>query len=112
MPLLPLGKVTVVTAGTPEQVTKNLSAPNARFFCHSLLIETLPTNTGKIWFGVAGMNKSTYAGVVAVLPIPTANVLPSFSGTLNIAYDAFDLSLYYLDADISGEGVIVTALRG
>lgn len=108
-----LGKIAVTAAGTPEAATKNETNPTRRLICHSFLAEALPTNTGKVYVGRLGqLNKTTLAGVYAILPIPTTNVLPSFSVTLNTAYDSFDMSQVGIDADVNGEGVLVSIVQG
>ena len=101
-----LGKVTVATAGTPVKVTPAITR------CHSILVEVLPTNTGKIYIGDSTMNKSTLVVVFAILAIPTTNILQSFSATLSYAPDAFDASKIFLDADVNGEGALVSIIRG
>jgi len=105
-----LGKVTVAVAGTPEAITKNWTATTRR--CHSFLVEVLPTNTGKVYVGDKNLNKSTLAGVFAILAIPTTNLLPSFSATLSYAPDAFDAGDIFLDVDVSGEGAVCSVVRG
>ena len=112
MSLRSLSKVTVVSAGTPERATKNLVDPSARYLTHSVLIQVLPTNTGNIYVGLFGeMNKAAYTELLAILPVPTANSIQSYSATLNLVNDTIDVSEIGIDADFSGEGVIVSVLR-
>jgi hypothetical protein len=105
-----LGKVTVPAAGTPVRSTANLTDPTRRYAVHGVLIQALTGNTGKVYIGTTGLNKSTLANVFAVLAIPTTNQLPTFSAALTLAPNAITLDDLYLDADINGEGVLVTAL--
>lgn len=112
MSLHALGKVTVVTAGTPVEVTINQTTPSARYAAHSFMVEALPANTGKIYVGFVGLNKGTLANVLAIIPVPTVNLIPSFSSTIAYAPGGFNLADIYIDADVNGEGALVSAIRG
>lgn len=103
-----LGKIPVPVAGTPVAVPvpPSINPPS----CHAVIIEALPGNTGKIYIGLVGLNKTTLAQVLVVLPIPTVNLLPTFSIALTVAGNAINLGQFYVDADISGEGVLISAL--
>ncbi len=109
---LSLGKVTVVTAGTPVQVdltvlpADNRQSPRV----HAYIVQALSANVGKVYIGTLGMNKSTLAGVLAVLPIPTANLVPTLSVSVAQAANGLNLSDLWFDADTSGEGVLVSCL--
>ncbi len=110
-----LGKLTVPTSGTPVQVPAPVlpgQGPTlpALSTVHALVIEVLSTNTGKIYVGIAGLNKSTLAGVLMVLPVPTANLLPTFSISLTAAANALSLTDLVVDADNSGEGVLISGI--
>lgn len=111
MAIVSLGKVAITAAGTPEPATKNQPTPTKRFIVHSFVVEALPSNTGKVYIGINALNKSTLAGVYAILPIPTTSIIPSFSATLGHAYDAFDMSLIGIDVEVSGEGVLISVVR-
>lgn len=108
---LSLGKVTIASAGTPERVTKNQTAPTAQLLSHSYLVEALGTNNGKIYIGSSTMDRSTLAGVYAILPPPTTNVFPSFSATVAFLPLNFDMSQIYMDADTSDEGALVSCVQ-
>lgn len=103
-----LGKIVVTVAGTPVKVPvpDAINPPS----CHAVIIEVLPGNTGKIYVGLAGLTKATLAQVLVILPIPTVNLLPTFSIALTVAGNAINLGQFFLDADISGEGVLISAL--
>lgn len=105
-----LGKVTVTTPGTPVALTINQTRPVARLAVHALLVQALSTNIGKLYLGTAALNKSTLAGVYAVLAIPTVNLIPTFSAALTLAPAGIQIQDMYLDADTAGEGVLVTVL--
>jgi hypothetical protein len=103
-----LGPLVVAAAGTPKQVV----APTAMNppSCHAVIIEALPGNTGKVYIGLAGLNKGTLQQVLVVLPIPTANLIPTFSIALTVAGNAVNLGNLFVDADVNGEGVLISAL--
>lgn len=103
-----LGKILVPNAGTPTKVPvpDTINPPS----CHAVIIEVLSGNTGKIYVGLQGLNKATLAQVLVVLPIPTVNLLPTFSIALTVAGNAINLGQFFIDADISGEGVLISAL--
>ena len=112
-----IGPITVPAAGTPVRVTNSiatdahgLNPDPARFSCHAALFQARPSNTGKVYIGLATMSKSTLAGVAAVLAVPTANVIPSFSMALTLSPAGIDLSDLYLDADTNGEGILLSVL--
>lgn len=100
-----LGKVTVASAGTPQQVISTQTQ------AHSYLVQALSTNTGKVYIGSKTMVKSTLVGVFAVLAAPTTNLLPSFASAVSYSSSHFDLQNVYLDVDNSGEGALVSIVQ-
>lgn len=112
------GKVVVVTSGTPVQVPSTLLLPASSgtigagglSTVHAFVVQTLAGNTGKIYVGLAGMVKATLAGVLVVLPVPTANLIPTFSVSLTEAANALSLTDLWFDADNSGEGVTISGV--
>jgi hypothetical protein len=56
-------------------------------------------------------HRTTLSGVFAVIPAPSANVLPSFSATVTYAPAAFNLSDVWMDVDTGGEGALVSCVR-
>lgn len=97
MGLVSLGKVTVASAGTPVQV--NAQATNfAR--CRTLCVSTAG-NTGVVYLGFKGMNKSTGAGVLAVFQKDQYNLFGDEGAGLQ-----FDTSDLYLDAATNGDSAI------
>jgi hypothetical protein len=102
------GKILVPAAGQPVQI----QAPPAMNppSCHALIIEALPGNTGKIYVGLAGLTRATLQQVLIILPIPTVNLLPTFSIALTVAGNAINVGSLWVDADVAGEGVLVSAL--
>lgn len=103
-----LGKTTVTTPGTPVQVSvpSVINPPS----CHACIIEALFGNTGKVYVGTSGLTKSTLADVLVVLPIPTSNLIPTFSISIVSGANALHLRDLWIDADVAGEGVIVSAV--
>ena len=100
----------VPTPGTPLRVTNNQAAPADRYAVHGLLIQARPTNIGRIYVGLVGMNKAALAGLLGLLAVPTSNVLPSFSIALTLAPNAINAADIYVDSDNVADGVIVSAL--
>lgn len=113
--LFSLGKITVPAAGTPVNVPVPVlpgagPAVPPLSTVHAFVVEVLAGNTGKIYIGVAGMNKTTLVGVIVVLPVPTANLIPTFSVSLTAAANALSLSDLWIDADTNGEGVLISGV--
>jgi hypothetical protein len=116
MPLNIPGRVVVSVAGTPISIYDTIKAANPtdttflfKTF-HAVLFQALKANTGAVYIGKLGMVKATEAGVSACLAIPTANAIPSYGIANQLEPAGVDLSALYLDADVSGEGVLVTLL--
>ncbi len=110
------GKVVVGTAGTPVQigplptVVAGPLGAQGLSTVHAFVIQALSGNTGKIYIGLAGLNKSTLVGVLVVLPVPTANLIPTFSASLTAAANALSLTDLWFDADNGGEGVTISGV--
>lgn len=105
-----LGSFTVPVAGTPVRIVPPTDQPKT---CHAFSIQALPTNTGKVFVGDrATMNKTTMVGVLAIIPIPTANLLGSFTSALAMGANAIPIDNLWLDVDTGGEGVIMSILEG
>lgn len=112
--LISLGKLTVPAPGTPVAVSTLIAtalpaAPNPHSV-HAFLVEVLSGNTGKIYLGIAGLNKATLAGVIIVLAIPTTNVLPTFSCSITQAANALSLDQLWVDVDNATDGVLVSCI--
>src|SRR3990167_7769393 len=104
------GKITVGTPGTPVAAIMNLPASPRPWACHGVMFQALPTNTGRVYIGTAAVDRTTLANAFAILAIPTANILPSFSAALTIAPNGLVLNTFYVDADEADDGVILTYL--
>ncbi len=113
-----LGPIAVSVPGVPVRLSATVATADANgfantphhFTCHAVLLQALPTNTGRVYIGTQAMNRSTLAGVAAVLAIPTDNSLPSFSIAHTLAPAGVDLAELYVDADVATEGVLATLL--
>lgn len=103
--------ITVPVPGTPVRVTSGFADPAAHLGVHAIMFQVNPANTDAIYIGFAGMNKTTLAGVIAVLGVPTVNFIPTFSVALSIAPNGLALEAYYIDADVAAEGCLVTYLE-
>jgi len=109
-----IGPIIVAAAGTPVSVFAALPSDEWKtgrtFPLHGILFQALQTNVGRVYIGNAAMDKTTLVGVYAVLPIPTDNLLPTFSAALTWSPNALRLEDFYVDADDAGEGCLVTVL--
>ena len=103
-----LGRVLVPTGGVPVAlpIPPAIDPPTV----HAFVIEVLPSNTGKIYVGLVGLNRSTLAECLIVLPVPTANLLPTFSVSVAIGANPLRLDTIYLDADTNNDGVLISAV--
>jgi hypothetical protein len=108
--LTPIGRFLVPAAGTPVRLTSTQPDPSAPFACHGIFIQALPANAGKVYVGTSALNKTTLAGVIGIIAIPTDNSIPAFTAALTLAPNAINLADLYLDVETSGEGAIVSVL--
>lgn len=105
MALKSLGKVTVAAAGTPVRATLNESVPATRYAVQSFTVTALAGNTGtNIYVGNSGLNKSTLAGVFAIVPKGSSS-----SAIIAQAPAGINLNEIYLDADTSADSALVVA---
>lgn len=108
------GKITVPAAGTPVNVPvpPSVAGPGSPGLTtvHAFVVQALAANTGKVYIGIAGLNKSTLANVLIVLPVPTANLLPAFSVSITAAANALSLSDLWIDVDNNGDGVLLSGI--
>ena len=113
MAIRSLGRVTVTTSGTPVRATLNETVPTARYPVHAMLFQRDDSSeSGNVYIGTSvDMNIVTMVGVIAVLAVPTANILASFSATITLAAAGLNLQNYFIDADNNGEGCIVSSIR-
>lgn len=112
--LVGCGRTLVGTPGIPVQVSvpPGVAGPGnpGLSTVHAFIVSALPSNTGKVYVGTLGLDKNTYAGLLVVLAVPTVNLIPTFSVSLTAAANALSLSDLYIDADVGGEGVLISAV--
>lgn len=108
MQAISLGLIQVATPGTPVRISADTSLVVAM-----MVVRTVPGFTGKTYLGLAGMNKDsqTKTGVMRILSEPPVSgpqdgeaVPPASGGQGNVV----QVADYWVDADVAGEGVIVT----
>ena len=108
--LIPVTVLRNVVPGTPVRFTRTQATPEEKFACHGVLAQAIYNNTGRIYIGTSTMVTATLTDVIAILAIPTDNTIPSFTAALTLASNAVNLSDLWLDADIAGEGAIISVL--
>lgn len=99
-----LGRVSVPTPGTPVSLTNDTTiAANKLFF------QVIPGLTGKTYVGSASLAKGTLAGVARILwPNSTGGFSETFSIETQDGANSIRLSDYAIDADVAGEGLLVS----
>ena len=100
----PLGRVNVTTPGTMVPLSTNTSLRAAKIF-----FQVIPGLTGKGYVGKSGMVRATLANVIRVLwPNASGGFSDSFYIESQQDSDVLNLSEYYIDMDVAGEGLLVT----
>jgi hypothetical protein len=98
------GRVNVTTPGAPVPLSTDPKA-----FASKLLFQVIPGLTGKTYVGVPAMTKASLGGVARVL---WPNAAGGFSETFQIEAQDGENSIrlmdYAIDADVPGEGLLVT----
>ena len=101
------GWTTVAAAGTPVQVSATHVA------CHAVFIQQITGQTGVIHIGTSSsMDASDGTDMLATLPVPTANVLPSWSAGIDGQPNGIDLQEIWIDASVNGESALVSYNEG
>ncbi len=99
-----LGRVNVATPGTPIPLTTNPTITASKVF-----VQAVPGLTGKTYLGGPAMTKATLAGVTRVLsPNPTGGPSENFFLEAQDGANSICLAEYAVDADVAGEGLLVT----
>jgi len=103
---MPFGPVKVAVPGTPVQLTAQLVASGECLLgdpvaVNKISVVSLPSNTGAVYVGIAGMNKSTMHGVL--FTFSAGNM--GWQITNNEAANTYRFDQMYVDADVAGEGV-------
>ena len=98
------GRVNVATPGTPVPLSTNPAITASKLF-----FQVIPGLTGKTYVGVPALAKATLSGVARVL---WPNAAGGFSETFEIESQDGENSIrlvdYAIDADVAGEGLLVT----
>jgi hypothetical protein len=98
------GCVTVVTPGTPVPLS-----PDANASASKLFFQVIPGLTGKTYVGGPAMAKATLTGVARILaPNPTGGFSEYFEIESQDGENSIRLTDYAIDADVAGEGLLVT----
>ena len=104
MTINPMGRVNVATPGTPVPLSSDETLTVSKLF-----FQVIPGLTGKTYVGRPTMTKTTLAGTARIL---WPNSAGGFSETFEIeaqdGADSIHLADYAVDADVAGEGLLVT----
>lgn len=104
MNINPMGRINVPTPGTPVPLATDPTATASKLF-----FQVIPGLTGKTYAGGPNMNKSTLAGVARVLwPNATGGFSETFYIESQDGGNSIRLAEYAVDADVAGEGLLVT----
>jgi hypothetical protein len=99
-----MGRVNVPVSGTPVPLTTNPAITASKLF-----VQVIPGLTGKTYFGSATMAKATLAGVARVLwPNTSGGFSETFFLESQDGANSIRLLDYAIDADVAGEGLLVT----
>jgi|HubBroStandDraft_6_1064221.scaffolds.fasta_scaffold115903_4 hypothetical protein len=99
-----LGRVSVATPGTPVPLATDPTITASKLF-----FQVIPGLTGKTYAGVPAMTKATLAGVFRVLwPNPTGGFSENFEIESQDGENSIRITDYAIDADVAGEGLLVT----
>ena len=98
------GRINVTTPGTPVKLSINHT-----LVANKLFFQAIPGLTGKTYVGIPSMTKASLSGVARVL---AANNTGGFSETFLVegqeGENSIHIADYAIDADVAGEGLLVT----
>ena len=104
MTVTSLGRLNVTTPGTPVPISTDPTARAAKIY-----FQVLPGLTGKGYIGKTGMVRASLTNVVRVLsPNPAGGLSDSFFLESRQDSDVLNLSEYFVDMDIAGEGLLIS----
>jgi hypothetical protein len=104
MTITTLGRINVPVPGTPVPLTTNPAITASKLF-----VQVVPGLTGKMYLGTPTMAKTTLSGVARVLsPNASGGFSEGFFLESQDGADSIRLKDYALDADVAGEGLLVT----
>jgi hypothetical protein len=99
-----MGSINVPTPGTPVPLSTDSTVTASKLF-----FQVIPGLTGKTYAGVPTMNKTTLKGVARILwPNSSGGFSENFYIETQDGEDAIHLADYAVDADVAGEGLLVT----
>jgi len=99
-----LCRVNVPVPGTPVPLTTNPTLTASKIF-----VQVVPGLTGKTYLGGPAMTKATLAGVTRVLwPNTAGGFSENFFLEAQDGANSIRLAEYAVDADVAGEGLLVT----
>jgi hypothetical protein len=99
-----LGRVSVATPGTPVPLSIDPTVHASKLF-----FQVIPGLTGKAYAGVTSMAKATLAGVARILwPNATGGFSEHFEIESQDGENSIRVMDYAIDADVAGEGLLVT----
>lgn len=98
------GRINVPTPGTPVPLSTDRTATASKLF-----FQVIPGLTGKTYVGSPAMAKATLSSVARVLwPNSTGGFPETFCIESQDGEDSIRLAEYAVDADVAGEGLLVT----
>jgi hypothetical protein len=98
------GRVNVATPGTPVPLSTDTTVT-----ANKLLFQVIPGLTGKTYVGKSTMTKTTLAGVARILwPNSSGGFSETFYVESQDGTNSIRLADYAIDADVAGEGLLVT----
>jgi hypothetical protein len=104
MTLTSLGRVNVASPGTPVPLSSDPTIRVSRVF-----FQAVPGLTGKCYVGTPQMSKSAFAQVVRVLvPASGSAAADQFEMGTKDGTDGIYLNQYAIDADVAGEGLLIS----
>jgi hypothetical protein len=104
MTVTALGRVNVATPGTPVPLSADPTVRAAK-----ILFQVIPGLTGKAYIGKSGMVRATLVNVVRVLwPNASGGISDAFFIESQQDADVLNVSSYYIDMDVAGEGLLVS----
>lgn len=104
-----LGAITVPTPGTRVAIYTGQHKG-----IHAILFQALEGNTGNVYVGNKGLNKTTLVGCYGVITVPqSGQPLPHWSAAYTPSPAGLDsLENFTVDADQADDGVLVTYVIG
>jgi hypothetical protein len=98
------GRVNVATPGTPVPLSTDPTATASKLF-----FQAIPGLTGKMYIGAPSMSKAALSSVARVLaPNPAGGFSENFYIESQDGENSIHLADYSIDADVAGEGLLIT----